>query len=412
MTARRVLFIDLAPAVGGSLVSLYHLASQLDRAQYQPVVVLSEQNPCDRFTAAGIPLVRVRTPQWQPQPASAVTRAQASRLGETMRGGRLAGPWHFAGDLRRYRNDALPLVGPILAVIERYRPAIVHLNDNLSLSRPGALAAWRAGRPAICHSRSFDPPVALDRWLLAPRLAGLIYISQAVAAQQSVALRARCQSRVIPNAVDLAEFAAKGDGRAVRAELGVPPEAPLVGALGRITAWKGQHILIEALAQVSRQHPAIHGVIVGAPDQSDGQEYAQSLRQQARQSGLAERLHFSGPRRDVPQVLAALDILVHSAVQPEPFGRVIIEGMAARRPVIASAAGGAVEIIRDGETGLLTPPGDAAALAAALDRLLRDRDERTRLAAAGRRLVEARYQIGTQVAAVQNFYDELLAGRF
>ncbi|MCB0253842.1 MAG: glycosyltransferase family 4 protein [Caldilineae bacterium] len=412
MTARRVLFIDLAPAAGGSVVSLYHLASHLDTAQYEPAIVLSRQNPFDRFATAGIPSVRVQTPQWQQQQPGAVSTMRAGRLGEAMRRGRLAGPWHFAGDLRRYRNDVLPLVGPIAAAIERFRPAIVHLNDNVSLSRPGVRAAWRTGRPAICHCRSFDPPVTLDRWLLAPRLAGLIFISQAVAQQQTAALRTHIDSRVIANAVDLAEFDVPSDASALRAELGVPLDAPLIGSLGRITAWKGQHIFIDALARVSQQHPGVHGVVVGAPDQSDGTAYAESLRRQAQKNGLAERLHFTGPRRDVPQILASLDILVHSAVRPEPFGRVIIEGMAARRPVVASASGGATEIITNGETGLLTPPGDAAALATALDRLLRDPAGRGQLAAAGRRLVENRYQIGTQVAAVQDFYDEILAGQF
>lgn len=412
MTARCVLFIDLAPAAGGSVVSLFHLASSLDPAQYAPVVVLSQQNPFDRFAAAGIPVLRVSTPQWQPQPDGALESVQAGRVGGTVRRGLLAGPWHFAGDLRRYRRDVLPVVGPILDAIDRFRPAIVHLNDNLSLTRPGAIAAWRARRPAICHCRSFDPPVALDRWLLAPRLDGLICISQAVAQQQVTELGTRTLARVIPNAVDLAEFDSPGDVRALRAEFGVPPDALLVGTVGRITSWKGQHIFIDALARVSQQHPGVHGVVVGAPDQADGLAYADSLRQQAEQRGLTERLHFTGPRRDVPQVMAALDILVHSAVQPEPFGRVIIEGMAARVPVIASAAGGAVEIISDGETGLLTPPGDAGALAAALDRLLRDPAERGRLGAAGRRLVEECYQVATQVAAVQDFYDQILAGRF
>ena len=138
---------------------------------------------------------------------------QAGRVGGTVRGGRLAGPWHFAGDLRRYRRDVLPVVGPIADAIDRFRPALVHLNDNLPLTRPGVIAAWRAGLPAICHCRSFDPPVALDRWLLAPRLAGLICISQAVAQQQAAELGARTFARVIPNAVDLAEFDDPGDIR-------------------------------------------------------------------------------------------------------------------------------------------------------------------------------------------------------
>ena len=412
VTARRVLFIDLAPAAGGSVVSLFHLAHGLDPAQYEPIIVLSEQNPFDRFAKAGIAVVRVATPQWQPQPAGALAGVQESRVGGTMRRGPLAGPWHFAGDLRRYRRDVLPVVGPITAVIDRYRPAIVHLNDNLSLTRSGAIAAWQAGRPVACHCRSFDPPVALDRWLLAPRLAGLICISQAVARQQTQELGSSFPSRVIPNAVDLAEFDHPGDTGALRAEFGIPADAPLVGSVGRITSWKGQHIFIDALARAGARHPNLHGIVVGAPDQSDGLAYADSLRLQTQQYGLAERLHFSGPRSDVPKVMAALDILVHSAVQPEPFGRVIIEGMAARVPVIASAAGGAAEIVSNGETGLLTPPGDVAALTQALDQLLASPEERLRLGSAGRRLVEQHYQVRTQVAAVQEFYDEMLAGRF
>ena len=117
--------------------------------------------------------------------------------------------------------------------------------------------------------------------------------------------------------------------------------------------------------------------------------------------------------RDVPQVMAALDILVHSAVQPEPFGRVIIEGMAARVPVIASAAGGAAEIVSDGETGLLTPPGDRRRVGRGAGPAARaTRRSAPGFGSAGRRLVEERYQVGTQVAAVQDFYAELLAGRF
>ncbi len=246
MTARRVLFIDLAPAAGGSVVSLFHLASNLDPAQYEPVIVLSQQNPFDRFASSGIQVVRVPTPQWQPQPAGALGSVQASRVGGTMRRGGLAGPWHFAGDLRRYRRDVLPVVGPLADAIDHFRPVLVHLNDNLSLTRPGVIAAGRTGRPVICHCRSFDPAVALDRWLLAPRLAGLICISQAVSQQQAAELGTRVFARVIPNAVDLAEFDRAGDALALRARV----RRAARSAAGRLS---GSHHIVERTAHLHRR---------------------------------------------------------------------------------------------------------------------------------------------------------------
>lgn len=411
MTPRRVLYVDLAPAAGGSSVSLYQLASHLDPARYTPTVVLSRQNPFDRFDGAGIPLTRVRTPQWEARPAGVVGQVQAGDVGRRLRGSRLAGAWHSAGDLRRYWRDVRPAVAPLAAAIERCQPDLVHLNDNLPLCRPAAIAAWRARRPAICHCRSFDPPAPLDNWLLAPRLAGLIFISQAVAEVEGSRLATRAPRRVIANAVDLAEFDAPVDVAALRAGLGVPAGARLVGALGRITPWKGQHLFVEAVAQLAGEWPDLHALVVGGPEGAEGQAYLDALRRQATEAGLDGRLHFVGQRDDAPAVMAALDVLVHSAVRPEPFGRVIVEGMAARRAVVASAAGGAAEIVESGRNGLLTPPGDVQALVSALQRLLADPAERARLGEAGRRTVEQRYTVAAHVLAVQAFYDGVLAGR-
>lgn len=410
MTPRRVLFVDLAPAAGGSSVSLFLLASHLDPARYRPAVLLSQQNPFDRFAAAGIAATRVRTPQWEQRPAGAVEQLQASDLGDGMRRSRLAGVWHFAGDLRRYWRDVRPVVAPIEAVIQRFQPDLVHLNDNLTLCRPAALAARRTRRPALCHSRSFDPPQALDNWLLAPKLAGLIFISQAVAQHEGDRLATRAPRRVIPNAVDLAEFDRPVDVQALRAQIGVPAGAPLVGAIGRITPWKGQDIFVEAMTTLCQETPELHGLLAGAPEGAAGQQFLARLRRRAEEAGLGDRLHFLGPRNDAPALMATLDVLVHSAVQPEPFGRVIVEGMAARRAVVASAAGGALEIVTPGQDGLLTPPGDVASLVATLRGLLADPAQRTRLGEAGRRTVERRYTSAAHAEAVQQFYDDLLAG--
>lgn len=409
---QRILYIDLSPSPGGSTISLYQLVSHLDRARFQPMVVLSLPNDFDRFDGIDVPVVRVRTPQWESRHGTMVDRLRASKLGDEMRNKpQRAGWWHFLGDVRRYGRDVLPVVPSLRRVIKDFRPDLIHLNDGIQMIRHGALAARLSRRPAICHYRAFDPPLPIDRALVTPGIAGWIFISQAVADAQFAAMRRPHRWQVIPNAIDLREFDQPVDIAAVRASLGVPVGVPLVGMVGRVAPWKGQHVFVEALAQVSAVQPTVHGVIVGLAEELDGPGYASQVRQRAGELGLGERLHMAGHRGDVPQVLAALDAAVHCSVRPEPFGRVIIEGMAAGLPVVASSAGGAAEIIADGVDGLLTPPGDVEALANALSRLLADPAERARIGQAARGTVEQRYQIDAHVSAVCAFYERVLASK-
>lgn len=411
----RVLYIDLCPSPGGSNVSLLHLVSHLDRRQVQPLVALAAVNPFTRFEEAGIAVARVHTPRWERGPASpaaSAERLQSGKLAETMRSspGR-ARIWRTAGGARRLARDEVPVALALRRILRSFRPHLVHLNDVLPLNRPGAMASRSAGLPVVCHCRSFDTATPAEiRWLL-PGVDGMIFISQAIAAAHLAAMPPLRHYAIIPNAVDLADYAGPVDRAAVRAALGVPIDAPLLVMAGRISPWKGQHVFVEALARVRETHPAVHGVIVGLAEEADGPGYASRVQAQAEALGLGPYLHLAGFRSDMPQVLGAADVVVHCSVKPEPFGRVIIEGMAAGRPVAASALGGAAEIISDGVDGLLTPAGDAAALAAALDRLLADPLERQRLGEAAQRTVAQRYQVAAHVQAVLTFYQRVLAER-
>lgn len=148
-----------------------------------------------------------------------------------------------------------------------------------------------------------------------------------------------------------------------------PDGKPLVGMFGRITSWKGQHIFLEALAKVE----GINAVIVG--DCFFGEDkYLGSLKDTAKKLGIEDRVTFTGHRDDIEKLMAVCDIAAHCSTAPEPFGRVIVEAMLCGTPVIASDAGGAREIVIDGETGQLTPPGDVQALAQAMQKYL-DRPE-------------------------------------
>jgi glycosyltransferase involved in cell wall biosynthesis len=171
---------------------------------------------------------------------------------------------------------------------------------------------------------------------------------------------------VVHNGVDLDEFsrADNDDSGALRRRLGLPEHVYLAGLFGRLAPWKGQHIAVDALARL----PGLHLVLVGSALFGE-QAYVESLRQQAARLGVADRLIFAGFRDDMPAWMKAVDVILHTSTEPEPFGRVIIEGMAAGRPVIATSAGGVKEIVRHRKNGWLVAPGDAEALAEAIETL-------------------------------------------
>ena len=125
------------------------------------------------------------------------------------------------------------------------------------------------------------------------------------------------------------------------------------------------------------------------------------------QHGLGERVHFLGFRHDIAPLMRAADVVVHASTLPEPFGRVIVEGMLARRPVIATAAGGVGEIIDDGRTGVLVPPGDAAAIARAVQALRDDPGRAAALAAAGAAHARQAFSVGAMVRGVRAVFDEV-----
>ncbi len=171
---------------------------------------------------------------------------------------------------------------------------------------------------------------------------------------------------VVHNGVDVDEFSRTDgeDAGTIRQLLGLPDEVHLIGLFGRLAPWKGQHIALEALALL----PDMHLVLVGSALFGE-QAYVESLRRQATRLGVEQRLHFAGFRDDMPAWMKAVDVILHTSTEPEPFGRVIIEGMAAGRPVIAAAAGGVVEIVRHRKNGWLVPPGNPATLADAIETL-------------------------------------------
>ena len=258
-----------------------------------------------------------------------------------------------------------PLVVVRLALLaHRLDAGLIHSNSLHSWY--GWAAATLARRPHVWHAREIvvqsGPALRLERWLCRHFADQVIAISAAVAAQLD-------PGNVIIelDEVDPDEFHPGRAGR-FRAQAGIADDAPLVGSGGRIDTWKGFDVLLDAVGPMRAARPDLQVVIAGPPVR-DKVAYADGLA--ARAAGMAG-VHWLGPRDDMAELIADLDVLALPSTEPEPFGLVVVEALASGVPVVATAAGGPVEILGPlpDEAGRLVAAGDSEALARAILLLL------------------------------------------
>ena len=212
---------------------------------------------------------------------------------------------------------------------------------------------------------------------------------------------------VIPNGVELERFNGLADPDRVRRELGIPPEAPIVMVVSRLTRQKGLEQFLEAAEMLMPRFVDARFVIVGYANPLE-QEYENSLKALTDQLGLTGRVIFTGLRQDVPSLLAAATVSVMPSLN-EALSNVLLESMAAGAPTVATRVGGTPEAIVDEVTGLLVEPGDPKGLADAISRLLQDPALARRLGGAARKAIEDRYSVEKMVRATEALYFDLLA---
>jgi glycosyltransferase involved in cell wall biosynthesis len=288
----------------------------------------------------------------------------------------------------------------LAARLRQLRPDLVHTN-SLKAGVYGSVAARLAGIPMIWHVRDRIEDDYLPRAavLLVRRMSR--HLATAVVANSRSTMRTlAAPSKPVVIYSVLPEVLSE-----------VPPRQrmhgrPLTfGIVGRLAPWKGQDMFLRAFARAFPQGEERAAVVGGALFGED--EYRQTLPRLAQSLGIAERVELRGHRPDVWDELATIDVLVHASVTPEPFGQVVLEGMAAGVPVIAANAGGPAEILRDDVTGVLYEPANTGALAAAMKRML-DPGVRERLRAAARSELGP-YSPPVVAAALQQLYERVAA---
>ena len=213
---------------------------------------------------------------------------------------------------------------------------------------------------------------------------------------------------VVHNGIDPAPFSGvKSTGlEELRSDLGFKGQ-PLVGVFSRVAPWKGQHVLLQALARL----PNVHVLIVGDALFAGETEYLEGLKQQATAPVISGRVHFVGFRPDIVPLMQLCDVIVHASIAPEPFGRVIVEGMLAGRPVVATRAGGALEIIEEGVTGRLVEPNDPGALATAIQSLLSEPEAAAAMAQRGQEFARKRFSLEAMTSAMERELAETVTSK-
>src|SRR5437867_4885374 len=299
------------------------------------------------------------------------------------------------------------ILGDLVRLGRETRAAILHVHGYAAADF-GRLAARRLGAALVLHEHFADPRMPAYQGLADRMLAR--FTDRAIAVSGSTRdflVRERhvpeSRVRLIWNGAPLGEFAPvpPAVALATRRELGLPPEAPVVGSISRLSEQKGHRHLLDAAARVLPRRKDARFLIVGDGDQME------PLRRQADALGITPSVVFAGHRTEVPALLGALDVFcISSNYEGTPLA--LFEAMAAGKAIVSTAVDGCREVLTDGVTGLLVPPGDEAALAEGLLKVL---DDPPLLAALSAKAREAsrRYDVRACVDQMEALYDELLA---
>ena len=355
-TRLKVVYLDHVARLSGGEIALLRLLPHLDRVQ--PHVVLAEHGPLvERLHVAGI--------STEVLPMDDVAR----KLHKAH--------VHRRGVSPQVAATTAAYVLRLAARLRQLNPDLVHTN-SLKAGVYGSVAARLAGIPVIWHVRDRIADDYLPRSAIMLVRQMTRHLATAVVANSRTTMETLAAPStpvviysVLPEVLSEVRLRDRRTG------------GPLTfGMVGRLTPWKGQDFFLRAFARAFPDGDE-RAVIVGGPLFGED-EYARGLAVLAEDLGVAPRVVLRGHRPDVWQELSRLDVLVHSSITPEPFGQVILEGMAAGVPIIAAGAGGPAEILRHDETGVLYTPMDVDALAGAMRRMC-DSRLRERLSAAARK---------------------------
>jgi len=377
---KKILYVNSSARLYGADQSLLELVTILDKRHFTPIVLLPESGPlCEEMSKINV---------------------------ETLVEG-------FVHVERRYFSpakllvffaDLIHSVNKIRAIIKQQNIDIVHSNTSACIA--SAFAAKLTGTPHIWHIRELAIKPKIVRFfyqLLIP-----LFANKAIAASQAVKVnystswnRLKNKFIVLPHGIDTKRFE-RGKG-ILRLEYSIPSNVKIVGNVGMLRSQKGQHLFMSAAKLIMKSNPDVKFFIVGDLFYEQG-IISTELERLRNDLGLNENVIFTGFRNDIEDVFASFDVFVHTSVSQESYGRTILEAMAASKPVVAFNDGGPGELVKDGHTGFLVPPGNIELMAEKISDLIRDEYLSARMGTEGSRLLKENFSMENYRENLEGIY--------
>jgi len=379
----RLLSISASGFLGGAERSLFELLQALDRSRFElHVCAPSPGELAEQLSKIGVP---VHPFEFEPPR-------------------RTRRPIAFARQLASMHSAARKL----RSICKKLDIDIVHANTD-----PAALVAWYALRssklPFVWHCRDLRPLHGLAR-LIGRRASAVVAISEAVERHLIGESVDPEKLKLILNGIDVGRIPAATAAvkSRIRKSLDLRDDQPVIISVGAFVPWKRHELFLRMLAQLKKQMPDIRGLLVGSDNGGQNAAYAKKLRDQAAEFALGDTLKILGERSDVPDLLAAADLLV-SCSHNEPFGRVLAEAGAAGLPVLATRSGAKSEIIEDGRTGLLVD-SNVEDLTAACARLLKDSAMRMEMGRSARARIARYFDVHRTASEFTSLVESIVSG--
>ncbi|MBM3247924.1 MAG: glycosyltransferase [Candidatus Omnitrophica bacterium] len=370
--AKRILYVDIHGDIwGGGQFSLLSILERIDKTYLKPVVVLPyEGNLSKKIREMGI-------------------EAQIIPFGSI-----------------KNTNIVINLFSVIrfYSLIKKKKINLIHINALRPMFYAG-IAAKIAGVPVIWHARDLRAAKSIDR-LLSNFAVHVIAISKIVAGRFPWYREKPSRLSIIYNGIDIDKFSPRPKEVRILNEFGIDRDAAVVGLIGHIEPRKGHAAFLQAASKVLLKFPKTKFLIVGK-DSTEGRIYQQELESLVNKLNIKDNVILAGNRQDITEIISIMDLII-CPFKDEAFGRVVIEAMAMAKPVIGYRSGALPELIKERETGLLVDTDRADLLADAIIDLLEHKDKSTKFGAAGRKIVEERFNVKTTVDMIEDVYIQIL----
>lgn len=402
---KTILYADQAVSFGGSIVVLGSLVSAIDKKKFRPIVVGEMSESILNYHMQGNADIYV-----MPRIFKYTHWFKVIRIANRIH------PLVFKKIFIYLMSGIKSLFNTVyiirlINIILKEKVDIVHVNNGMSNLEP-IIAAIVTGRKYVVHFHGVEKPGLVQR-LLINRVHKYIVISRFLADALSENGFPRERMIVVPNPYQKSHALGKEleendkDREELRARYNLEQGDKVFAIVGRLVRWKGHIEFLNAAFIALESVPQAKALIIG--DCSDGNiDYQNQIQKMVEDSEFSDRITMTGYVKDVSSLYAIMDVCVHTSIEPEPFGLVIIEAMANRVPVIASDLGAPKEIITDGANGYIVSPVQAQLLADKITQLLTDEKQREKMGESARLHVQEHYNDKNYAQTIENIYSDLL----